>query len=276
MRIIINMPHKVCFSIACHESPDCVLDLIENIQWAMPGSCIVLHINANSDEKFFKNVYGTATTYPGIYINPVRHPIAWSNGMLLQAHMSNYKFAADYLRFEYFWLEASNTMFVSDLALNYVNQYDYGVISNPVVLNGGWIWSQAAFMDARLLAMIKSINPGGLIYGGPSEGAFFKKEIMDIIYSKIAPFLPLEPTNYPREETFIHSVISNLDFSMFKQGVNLTRPFVPDEYIDKALEDDVEWIIANNAYAMKPFPREYNHPRRIKIRQKIQALKAQA
>ena len=80
-----TVSYKICFSIPCHESVECVEDLIWNIRFFAPNSAVVLHANHNSGQKFYNELNELEDRYDFVAVNDQQFPLQWGDGVLLNA-----------------------------------------------------------------------------------------------------------------------------------------------------------------------------------------------
>lgn len=104
------MKYDIVFSVTVHESPECLYDLINNIEFYNTGLrfLIVLHVN-----DYMYNVIATTNTC--VLINPNYYDKRTFTSSILQAHIDNFNFASKIHSFDFFMLLASNCMFVKKI-----------------------------------------------------------------------------------------------------------------------------------------------------------------
>ncbi|ENU15169.1 hypothetical protein [Acinetobacter lwoffii] len=108
------------FSIAVHEEYDCVLDMIQNLNYYVPECYIILHIKQDFvfDVKNFSK-------FSNVFINPEKFMTGYVDGSLLYVHLSNFLLAEKLsLKYQYFSIFGSNQLFVKKGYENYIKQYD--------------------------------------------------------------------------------------------------------------------------------------------------------
>jgi hypothetical protein len=261
--------YKICFSIPCHESVECVEDLILNIGHFAPNSCVVIHANKSSGQEYYDNLNRIVSKYDFAYLNSEQMEITrWGDGMVLTAHVSNYKYMKD-IDYEYFWIDASNSLLINNQAESVVEGQNYAIVSNQIKKDNEWCWTEAILGDGVLKTLALRVNKKQMkIYGGPIEGTFYKKEIFKTVFDQLNPLQTLGPARYPREETYIHTIISNLEDAGELSGAHkiyCLRNFDQDA-LTKMLNKDFDGLTENNIITMKPFARDLNCPERKAVR----------
>lgn len=251
------MSYKICFSITCHESAQSLRDIFERINFYAPNSCAVVCCGASSGVPFYLEVESLAKEYKNIFINPSTIDAAWGDGRLVNLIFSNFKWAIDNLEFDYFWLEASNSLIINPNIEQHVSQYDLGARITKVTPElTGWMWTDKLLKDPIIADLVQKLNlpaPGA----GQHEGCFAKKEIFKWISDTVSPYLPVEPTDYPREESLMQTCILSIMDSLktAPPGCNM---WTSEEAFKKALSNDIKWMNESNIYSVKPVPRKYN------------------
>lgn len=263
------MSYKICFSIPCHEQPKCVISMCKNINHLAPNSAVVLHANKNSGKEFYNELIKISQEFDNVFINDNQVAVEWGNGMLLNAFLSNYKFAKNNIDFEYYWLDTSNSLVVNPYIENVVDNYDYGIGLFEQTPSTDWCWTPFIINDSQLIKLANKCNNNNpLLFGGPIEGAFFKKDLFDQIFLYLEEFLELPPGPYPREETFIHTAVGNLTdiFHDKRKGFNLCLRNFSHEVLTMIENKNFDYLTQHNIMTMKPFPRNEAHPLREFIR----------
>ncbi|CAM7137164.1 hypothetical protein ESCOMM167M_22605 [Escherichia coli] len=110
---------KIIFSIAVHESRECVLDMCRNISYFVPNSKIILHCARGFDLLIPDELKNA------VIINPERFISGFMDGTLTLIHLSNLFFALDEdIGFDYFCPFGSNQLFVKHGFESYISNYD--------------------------------------------------------------------------------------------------------------------------------------------------------
>jgi len=265
------MSYKICFSITCHECPECVEDQFEKFAILAPNSCAVFHLGVVNGEEFKNKVINLLSKYPQAYINPTQYDQCWADGRIVNSHISNFNYALDNFDFEYFWLDSSNSLLVNKGAEDHVGKFDYGANISEINESCEWPWADKAREDEELIKLIHKFGPGAKIFAGQHEGLFAKKEIFNDIFGRISEFFPFNATNYPREETFIQSCIGNLYMTNLKKSKAGCLMWAGHDAIQSAIDRNYDWLDANGVYSIKRIPRNINNIVRKSISNSIRA-----
>ena len=262
------MQYKICFSITCHECPICLIDIFERIRLLAPNSCAVVSCGATSGEEFYQAVKHISSFYNNVYVNPAQHEAGWGDGRLVNLIMSNFQWAWKNIDFEYFWLEASNALIVNPNIEEFVSSFDIGATLTKVTPElKDWPWTEHVLSDPLINELCQKLNLD-YPYGGQHEGLFAKKDLFKKIYDEIREFLPFDAHNYPREESFMQTVISTF-YDQYRTTRAGCTMWINNETLEKVVNKDYEWMANNNTYSMKPIPRDPNNDVRVFLRERI-------
>jgi hypothetical protein len=116
---------KIVISIPVHENAEVVMDQINNFQFFVPESIIVLHVSkeftgwGNHSIKDFEK-------FDNVLVNPMRMSTSYSTGILTYLHMLNFNFASKYCNFDFYNLHSSNELFINSGLANYIENFDSG------------------------------------------------------------------------------------------------------------------------------------------------------
>lgn len=207
------MKYDIIFSIPIHEKLEVVIDQIVNFFYFNPNSAIVYHISQGfnysgsglTKERFLSIIKQIGN----VYINPMS--VRTGRDDIIQAHLSNFKFANDNLDFGYFCLCASNELFLKNGLSKYIEPFDCGLEFLNVLSseNREWVAGLKAQKDPDLKNYLMK-NGGVGIWGSHVEGSFYKKELFVDIVNEIESFYDyqLMPFAYPRDEIYFSTVVS--------------------------------------------------------------------
>lgn len=257
---------KIAFSLLVHEKPLVILDQVINILSFNPNSIIVLHFNPRfneNDELPLDSLLSTLKKDNRVYINP--HPVQVSIDNIIQGHLSNYNFVKKE-KFDYFYLIASNELFVCSGAEAFVQKYDYGCFHNK---NKNWVYFDKMSSDESLRKIIGK-DPKDGYYLSQVEGSFYSKEIFGAMVETIENNFGYKNQTqvYPREEMYFSSITGNfyneqkrydgcLCFINWKRGL-----FV-------SIKDIKRTIKSENAFSVKRVERQSNNYLREYIRRLV-------
>jgi hypothetical protein len=205
---------KSLYSITCHESHESIIDLCLNLLEVANASFVVVHINKNSDD-VYQNVLNSLEEYSElrnkIFINENRFDTSKDKFFLHMAHLSNYDLAIkNNLLFDFFVLEASNSLYVKKGVLNYMEQFDVGLdFDKP---EGYW---QDSILSHKSLKTFTEHNYQfedgesfeNLKIKSTHEGSFFSKNAVDEIFKIVRELHNFCLSNsdmpqYPNEEVW--------------------------------------------------------------------------
>jgi len=157
---------KILFSIAVHESKECVSDMCRNIVYFVPNSIIVLHC-----------AHDFSLTIPddlknSVVINPESFTSGFMDGTLTLVHLSNLYFSLEEdIKFDYFCPFGSNQLFVKHGFASYISNYD-----SPLTTDLSNLDSQSKiFKRDRYTQKIISSNS---FFKSAPEGCFYRGDLV--------------------------------------------------------------------------------------------------
>lgn len=206
------MKKFLCISLPVHQAPLVVRGQLENIARCCPNSVVILHVAMGALE-FRAELIKIAKEFPFVELNPISYPTAW--GGIMHVHLANYLFALNRgIDFEYFMIEASNSLFFRPLNFDYVRNHE--MLISPVRLEYvKWSFLERMQKDSSIQGLCSDLNIKHLYYSIP-EGCCFSKPLIDKmmghIFSRYQYDLFAEA--YPAEEVVFASV-----------GLSLTQNF---------------------------------------------------
>ena len=254
--------YKIVFSIAVHEKYECIIDLIENINYFNSNCAIVIHFS-----KFFKNnsliskekFLELTQKNENVYINPVS--LETNLYSLLQVHLVNFAYISKKIEFEYFSICNSNDMFVKSGFISFINGYDCCLEYNSKM--NSWEYYDALINDSFSSNFSEEIK---VKYRSYLEGTCYSKELFLKVYESISKYdIYNYKFNYPAEEYLIPSLA-------MKYGKNIrnargTKNGVGYLYVNRHIIKKV--IRSNDKFAVKRINRDFYDYQRCYIRDVI-------
>lgn len=196
---------KIIFSLLVHESPDSLLDQLNNFFYYNPDSYVVIHLAKNiwNDHMLLEKFKSIISEYTNVQINP--NCVRTGFADIIQAHISNFQFVKD-SDFEYFVFSSSNELFVKKNMYEDITHYDCGLNFKSIKK---WYYKKTALGDKVLLNFAKG-NSNNIKYS-QIEGTFYKKEMLAKIIEIISINYNYEKETifYPREEVYFSTVCYN-------------------------------------------------------------------
>ena len=207
------------FSIPVHEKPEVIIDQIINFQYYNPDCGIVLHISDKFDfskESMSRDRFKRIINELGnVFINP--ETVRTGRSDIIQAHISNFRYADKVADFEKFCLCASNELFVKEGLADHVKPYDCGLERIRLAKYGDTDFSKEYYYTFRTVGdtALKGIldeNHAEDIYFSHVEGVFFNRSLFSKMIDVIEKHYDYKSVEikYPREEVYFASYIWNL------------------------------------------------------------------
>jgi len=276
----------ICFSVTCHESIECLFDLIENIivNSSNYNSYILLSITGS----LLVQYHAYPKKYANVIITTVRHDHLqiWGHIELFNTHMLNVNVIPT---FDYFWFVSSNEMFIKPITDDHLNKYRIRILDDldnsientydDVNKNLDFsYWINEFNKDVHTKSIFEKNNITTFIC--QHEGIVLDYTTINIIkklYDEYEIYSKSTHRNYVLEEIFIQSVLK----SKFKISPFIYFCFryltIKGYHIDlnNHNENNENYLNLYNmcyyhpyALSMKPVPRIYNHPLRQIVREK--------
>lgn len=281
-----NNKEKIVFSLTCHESPDCVIDLIENIKKCFIHFNVLILISCtdNINDELSKLI--NKFDYVKIVTIRDHKNNIWGNIDLFHQHMLN----VDYLiknniDYNYFWLLASNEYFFKivepeHLYNNMMIVEDKIELSNDEVnkfyddfLNksSDWYWLNYMKMDTYTVNILKENKI--ILDGMQHEGLVLIKNIAEEIFKKYDELLINKNSvhkGYVLEEIFIISYLKSR-YKIKNSKNTFCKHYLYDgAYSNLSPEDFYNKLLNEKmALSIKPVIRDYNNGIRTIIRKNI-------
>lgn len=198
---------SIVFSLLVHERPLVVLDQIKNILSFNPNSTIVIHFNprfSDNDSLTKEELINILQKEKRVVINP--HPVEVSIDNLIQGHLSNYHCVED-MNFNYFYLIASNELFICSGAEKFVEEYDYGC---EKLKNKKWFYYKKMMADESMKLLLGDSFEDSC-FTSQVEGSFYSKEIFAHLVASIEKVFDYKNQSqiYPREESMLSTIACN-------------------------------------------------------------------
>ena len=188
----------IVFSLTCHKSPECVIDLIENIIICFRRFNIYILISTTEP---INNAIQSKINNKIVRITSIRDPNKniWGNIELFNEHMNNVEYLIkNNITYDYFWFVSSNEMFIRDILPFYLEnvvikkpkEYNYKYNTEEVnnyynnlkenTDNNVW-WYNNIIQDDNLINIY--IKEKIILDAGPHEGMVLGKEFIEEIYN---------------------------------------------------------------------------------------------
>jgi len=277
---------KIVFSLTCHESPDCVIDLIENIYKCF--ELFDIYILISTTNKINEELQTKINKYKNIKIVSIRdyNINIWGNIALFNQHILNMKYLFDNnINYDYFWFIVSNELFIKKMNPNNLKNIiidctiknNFSIKEIDTYYNDflakktyDWSWYQFIKEDTYLIDTFKKEKIK--IFPNTHEGLVLSKKLTDEIYNKYTELLINENStnkNYPMEEVFISSYLQSKykcnKFNSLHRNINWS-PINDNKDFKEILETVTN---DSNIYSIKPITRDINDPFRIYIKNYI-------
>ena len=208
---------KIAISITCHESVECIIDQCKNIKSFVIEPIVVIHVNISSNAiytQLIEVIKNSPELQEYIIISPFRVNTGKDKFSLHKAHILNLRYIRlQAIEFDYFLIEASNSLFVKLGIEKFISSFDIGIgMAKP----SGY-WAEKIHMHKSLDIIAKRVasqyNNEIQIHKGCHEGAYFKSTHVDNIFniaSAIDDFCAVndDKPNYPTEEIWFQMAVS--------------------------------------------------------------------
>lgn len=174
---------RLVVSLSVHESPLSVIDQCNNLVHVAEADYVVIHVNARSSLTYSYLKGNMPNELKGkVFLSNERYDTGKESFCLHKAHCSNYKFIEEnQLNYDYFLLEASNSLFVKFGVKEFIGKYDYGVGNGK--LQG--YWEDKVLGHKSLIDFIGEKEIKWQYFKGCHEGAYFRREILADFFSFI-------------------------------------------------------------------------------------------
>ncbi|MBB5212308.1 hypothetical protein [Microbulbifer hydrolyticus] len=277
---------RVAVSITAHEEPAVIIDQCLNILNFLADPLIVMHVNKDSESVYQELIFWVGNLRPDvasrIHITADRFSTGKDSFSLHKAHGSNLRALRDSgVGFDYFMLEASNSLFVRYGVEDYIKRFDAGIGKGKVA--GFWresILRHRSLESFGALALGEEfdIRTDGVMKGC-HEGAFFSEKFVDDVFHAVGELdeycsLSSDPPLYPTEEVWYQLAIKIVSRNAPGFVLGNTVTYLP---WDRSLEWDRSEIdvfiddcsVGKDKYAIKRIPREFSESARSYIANKF-------
>lgn len=196
--------YNIVFSLPIHEKLEVVVDQLVNIKWHNPECAIVIHISpvfCDTGMISYDSFLDIIRKLGDIFINPER--VRTGGYDLIQAHLSNFNYAYNYLDFKYIAFIASNELFIKKGLFDSISKYDCILWRKEEQACPHWMHFKLAKRDPDLKLLMQKENLQQ-IYGSQVEGTVYSKELFKRIYDIIDKYFDYSDINlfYAREEVY--------------------------------------------------------------------------
>ena len=272
--------YKILFSIPVHERFEIVLDQIANIFTLNEDCAIILHLSPVFDYKnsmvslhsFKKHI--TEFYSGGVIINPESVRTGFFD--IIQAHISNFRYACSVVDFDYIALLASNELFVKPKLYEHIKSYDVGINDGIIPITSTTKTGKSSHKDPDLRKMLQLLNTND-IYWSQIEGSYYKKDIFNNVCDVITRCFDYRQINtedlYAREEVYFPTVFWGLygqsnNINVDKKGMFTYVPWCRKSLTVSLKEAIRESENSSNIYCIKRVTRIITDPVRVYLRHK--------
>lgn len=273
------MHYKIVFILPVFEKPECVEDQVQNIHALCPNSCVLIHVNSNSDQQFYDKIKRITDHYDFCHMYPERLPTDWCSGFLAVAYIEMMDWCLKNMDADYIYFTASNSLVVNPLLEERIYEHDAYFYNPWVKYLGGW-WEYIS-LDSDLFEYIAKYDNN--VYVCVVEGAAFNRQSARIFVDELIDVLPRKQINYPAEEYWLPTGFMHVkDRIKFKDTCLERWSHVKDIYIDRwhlpvdsvreyvielIVENQFEVLAKTYCYSLKRITRDYNDLYRKTIRE---------
>jgi len=248
---------SLIYSVLCHEHPDSVVDMIQNIFYYHKDISCTIVLNTTPDMYTVLKAHES----PTIFLAPPSNKQMWTYD-ILKGHIINFTFCqTNALRSTYFIPLASNCMFHRHVTLSEINDACASVAtsSSPAENYAKWHWPKF-FRNYDIIRCLRKHNIHKF-YRGNHEGAILPYDIM----AKIVNFtLTNNIISLIQQETVFEEMLLHTLYSHFvgREIVNICKIFTTSPNLTPSIEE----IEAEKKPCVKRVDRNYNDPVRSWLR----------
>jgi hypothetical protein len=246
---------KILITLLVHESNECIIDLIDNINKFVEDPIIVLHVNPEFTSFEIPK-------YNNVYINPERF-IFILYDTIIGHHYSNINYILSLgITFEYVIFMSSNVLFIRKNLENHIKNYDAGFFNTRPYHKVNMQYNFINYKNTLKKIRKKIPALGDFQYISNIEGTFMNMSIYLQIYEILKDiYLPWE-YNDTHQEEFVFPLLLSYFTNNLSNGIC---------YIDldknKLNIDDINNILENpNYYCVKRICRDINDTARQYIK----------
>jgi hypothetical protein len=242
----------IIYSLLCHESPECIDNLIDNIYKYNKNYQIkiVLHLN----KKLFNNYSNEK-----VIINSIFYDKNINHSSIIKAHLENFNLIKNKELFKFFIPLASNCMFIKNLNLDFkinfkLNNY---TCKDNHLKNYHPSWGINILKNEKLLNFFK--NNKIILHKRQHEGTILPFELINKIYDFIYQNKLFDLITF--ETKFEEILLPTLE----KYFTNIFMPQICKVYWKNqdylpTIEDINNELSNNHIFIVKRIPRDINHP----------------
>ena len=269
---------KLLYSLTAHESVSSILDLCFNLIYVAKANYLFIHINKESNEvyeKLIKIIDKNIFLKDTIYITPKRHNTGKNQYKLHLAHLENYKYALEKkFLYDYFILEASNTLYVKKGIINHIKDFDVGIGRGKVT---GY-WEERIYTHKSLEKFFKKYSVLGrenilqFSVKGVHEGSFYSCSVASKIFFLIERldkfcYFNNDLAWYPTEEVWFQIALELVSETDNTLKISRTLTYMPwhKQLIWKKKEImellvDQKKLLPDYTFAIKRVDRKFDDP----------------
>jgi hypothetical protein len=204
--------YDIIYSITCHESPECVVDLLKNIRYFNKGLkyLVILQINEYLHGYFSYNIRILNDEMENLIINNYVNNNKLYTFDLIEAHFNNFEIIRK-TNFEYFCLLASNCLFKKEITKKYLDNLYLDKEKNKKerIIETEVVGKQLENFEKNYIIndLFRKQKMPLFIY--QHESALYKKNIFEYIYNyckiydlknKVTFPIPFEESIFPTLE----------------------------------------------------------------------------
>ena len=205
---------RVAISIPVHEAPAVVADQCRNILGSTGDACIVLHVSANMPELADRAAGELSDLIRDgrVLLNPTRLKTHGHN--VLESHVANFTHLEQIGHpFEYFCLDASNSLMIRRGLAEHVARFDAGLkVSRYDLAANTWHLPHVR-ADEQMLALMRVLGiPATGIVGSQVEGSFYRRSLLGEPIRMIREhYRDYALAPYPKEEVLLSTVFYHMN-----------------------------------------------------------------
>lgn len=274
---------KVAISLTVHENYDVVIDQIKNIRHFVKSPIIVVHVNKDSEELFnnIKQNIGYIRNHicADFFLTEKRVVTSKDSYCLDIAHVNNYELLDNIgIDYDYFLLEASNSLFVRHDVEIFLEKYDAGNSLRLIDSDDKGFWTDRVRNHELYTMFSKKLlsSENGLIYKSIHEGSFYKKNIAKEVMHIVKLMRELcvlfhDFPSYPTEEFWFSLALKYLKDKNPELKISQTLNFMPWQRNLSWSVKEVEEFLAQQTHhvSIKRINRNYDDEVRTFIRNKF-------
>lgn len=274
---------RVAISLTVHENYDVVIDQFKNICHFVKSPIIVVHVNKNSEELFNKlkeNInYIRNHICTDFFLTEKRVATSKDSYCLDIAHVNNYELLDNVsIDYDYFLLEASNSLFIRHDVEMFLEKYDAGNSLRLIDSDDKGFWTSRVKNHELYTTFSQKLlsSENGLIYKSIHEGSFYKKNIAKEVMYIVKLMRELcvlfhDFPSYPTEEFWFPLALKYIKDKNPELKISQPLNFMPWQRNLSWTEKEVEEFLVQQTHhvSIKRIDRNYNDEVRTFIRNKF-------